>query len=980
MRLPFARAFPDPELEKRYIRTSLLDSHLLPVSSLILTLSWLIALLFKFITRTTEHTSLHFEHANKLTALAPVLASLSCLVVSSVPGLKTRYLVKVYPALLVVMGAGHGLAECLINSLRGRPVAPFWVMTASMLPVLLQARAVQALVYFHMVHGVMAAVLLFGVGSVDEFARSQRHLFLPRIWQLYANAVLSGLLAMTASTVMCDQMDRMHRKLFMERWLAVRGVAELEGARERGKALCRNLLPEIYADKVFAPGGEEVTFAEVSDLVGVLAVRFAPPRLALQAGPAPIDELQETKVVVKKLDTMLMRLCGGAVEKVSVHDGVYVAASNIAITPSGPLSHLDPGQRFLQLLMLSVASVTAVAPTAHAGLHIGRCASGVLGSGRLAFDIFGESVNTALALCESSTEPGMIRCSSAARAMIPRQSAKWGNDTVPVAVPGLAAPLMAFQLIGLYQKRLPDRDAPALPHSVPAETIPLYSPIPGLEPKDGRTSSLATIISSTGSDTSPATTLPPSSLPLFEASYPGKQAFTGELMREELLSPPSPPPPPSAPAKPRYTTAAGSQYLLAEERATTSAWGLSFKDPALERAFHESMAETAFTSRFGPMGLLLMFSVFFKEVTLPDGILPVSVVLPVVSMALFGAHHVLSLRRKLSVRAADWMLAAAEAVGGISTIVSLMAPWRSPWAEIRFVNLTSFMVLMSGSLSHPLFSIMMICSQVLALMAYFSTHKAPQYFLLINRPTFPIIIIAIGIGACMMRILGERGARRSFLLSSSSTLLHDKISSEVSRGLKIVGSFVPTSIAALLNKDIPADMLLTSVPDVHLEDWAVLTCHIHNLSSRFVTSLTPQNLMRLLKHFFLLAERAAAAEDCEVIYTTGGTVMICPRLDKRGVSDPKHRLKSVLRAGETILQGARSLTSTVNRLVQEPDDDQSAWTVQLCAAVAEGPCVGGMVGITKSFFKLMGPAPSLSLHLLDKAEPGQLVTDKPPSP
>lgn len=944
-------------MEKMYKKHFLLSSYLFTISSVIFTTGWAVALIIKIIGKGSSPSSTRrMGWTPELIFLVPILVGLAGIAVSIVPKLRARWFVRSHSALLAACAVSYAVAECTINALIGRPAAPFWVMAATATPVVLQARAVPALVFFHSLHSATAFILFFVVAPMDRDSVSNRGQFLPRTWRLYLNTVFSGALAIALSTLACDQLDRMQRRLFLLRWEAIKGVKDLEASRERGKVLSRNILPEIYADKVFS---SDVVFAEVSDLVGVLAIRFAPSQPTDACDFQSLAaSLEETRAIVSSLDLLLKRLGGGALEKVSVHDGMYIAASNVAVPGTGPLAEMDPGQRFLNLLMLSVASTTTLSCKAVAGVHIGRCASGVLGSGRLSYDIFGEAAHTAQALCESCKIPGMILCSSAARAMIPRHSAKWGDDTVSINVPGIPAPVMALKLIGLHQRRMPEFGEPILPHSVPAETVPLVSPLPiEIEPPGAEGSSpLRTTLDYTAK-TGPI----PAELSLTPLATTTRSLPTG--LTDQGL---------------RLTTQ-DLQEAGRDSAVDAWTWSLTFRDPLVEARYRTWLAENSRHLFLWALGAAFFSSALVKELALPDGVRPASAVMTALPTVIFAASGILAWRRKLSHRQASLMLVAGLVIGAAGLMIALLTPWRSPWVEIRFASHTNFMALAFLSPVPIGLSVALIAAQGAVLMVYFFTHKSSAYFILINRPTFPVIVIFIAFGLVAVRYMHELNTRKAFLLYTRSAQLLANIDREVSRGLRSIGSFVPPSITAqflegmVINKDL--SLGIRGMPDIYLRDWPLLCCHIHNLSPRFIAGLTPQNLMRILREFFLLAETSAAAEDCEVIRTGGGKVMISPRLDMRDTPDTRKRLESIVRVGEAILKNASALNDRVKRLLHEPLDRDTPWAVEICAAVATGPCIGGMVGTSKSIFKLLGPAPFKTLHLLSVAKPGQLLIE-----
>jgi class 3 adenylate cyclase len=973
------REFQDPELERKFRASVLLSSRIFPVSAGASSLAWFVAFLLQVYEKRVVTTSIGFTAA-RLNFFAPLLVTLIAFVVSTVPWLRNRALVQMHSFLLALIAVGMGVGECLINAMRGRPAATLWVLTSAVMPVVLQARAVQGFVFYHSVHCLTAAIIFFIVAAQDEYAQSQRHLYFPANWHLYLNTVLSGLMAIVVSTVMCDLMDRTQRRLFLQRWEAVRSVDDLRKAKERGQALCRNLLPKVYAEKVFSSEDGEVTYAEVSDLVGVLAIRFAAPPPP-EAAPVALQTLKEIRATVSSLDDAFLRYSGGTVEKIGELDGLYIVATNVALTSSARLSGaLDPGQRFVQLLRLSLSLMSVAGPDARAGVHIGRCASGVLGTSRLSFDIFGDAASMAMLLCEVNEEPMSVLCSSAARAMIPRRSARWADGPV---VPGRAGPDETAFLWHMFENGLPGDSAPMLPHAVAAVPIALAlaEPQSQSQSQSPRTEAPA-----------PAQS-PPSLIPIPTRSDSTTAVRTASEPEQKL-------------------SAEARKYLARGEAAQASRWSMLFADRALENTFQESLAKTLYTSSFGSVGAALFLAAAVQEATLPDGVRPASIILPLLAAALFATQAVLARQGRLKARQVVRLLNLAQVIGAVAMVVCLQSPGASVWAELRLSQMVVFMILVASAQTHIPLSFALILSQLASFYAFYFARADELPFQLINRRFVLVPMTAIAIGACALRFLKEVGVRKSFLLYTRSKVIHDEISAEVERGLKALGSCLPPStVAATIAKvrcssnnnnnnnngsssdssdsgaiDAAAATesrvtgldhfakygLLKAVPDILLNQWPVLTCRIHDLPA-LSNRLPLPALMRLLRQFLLVTEVAAAEEGCEVIKSAGGTVMICPRIEGRNSPGrlDKDNAVAIAKVGRRIVASAAYLSTFLSA------NDKGAWEsepdeIAVSAAVAVGSCVGGVIGIVKPQFALIGPCPSQSLHLLSSAQPGQL--------
>ncbi len=977
----FAAPFKDGALEAHYLTTFLLTSRLFTVTTGILTVVWLLALSFSFSEK--ERALLGpLSAANFAFSLAPLIVCLACFIVSVAPMLRKRYLKGAHSAMVGAIAVSMGLGICAPNVWRGRPAAVLLEVTASGVPVMLQARGKVALLCFHLPYLAIEAVFFGVVAPLDGRVRALRRLYVAADWALVLSVTLSTLAVVAVTTTICDQIDRVQRAMFLRNWEALRDAEALHTCKERGRALAMNLLPAVYAEKVFA-GTDNVVQAEVADLVGVLAIRFArpatmPPPSWWPEGPV-VDgtSLESVRAVVVQLDRALQKVCGGAAEKVGVHDGVYLVATNVAVPTAGKFAGMDPGQRFVRLLRLATVAVNRIAPYAVAGLHIGRCASGVLGSGRLSFDIFGAAAVTAIGLCDTEVSPGTVICSGAAQGVIPRRAAEWSE---PAAVPirGQRAATLAVQLRRLHERRMPMREEPTLPHSVAPEPIDLD--IHGDEDL-----AVTPVTADRDTDlTSPSSQL---SVPSVTTSY----------RKQHHLDP---------------EQEATKRVVRDGSAVEAHPYTLRFLDAKLEEMYREVVVGSPHSLRVGIAGVLLLLTAFVNEVTLPDGA-PLSAGLAFAAALMLGAHAFVTWRKTLGIEGGFLLFKAAHLLGGVATIVCLFAPGRTALAELRLPQCFLYLAVMAAATqTHLPFTHVLIAGYGLAMFAFFFT-RPESSFQLLNRSTFPIVTSTAIVFSAVIRYWHEFAIRRAFVMMAFSTQAHDELDAEVAKGIKILCSFLPSSMvrsvtstlrhnsaatspstAALMALDAMSSdgsddddasssladfgpaTLSRAAPDVALEDWPVLTCCLADLPA-YVSELSPPSLMRLLQHFFLLAEEAAAKEQCEVVKTMGGTVMICPRLADRGRVDlsARDRREATIRAGMAISQLSAALGTHLGRIYDEerldfqgPDPE-----VAVKVSVAIGPCVGGVIGFLKRSFDLLGPSPSQSLARLIDATPGQVA-------
>ena len=207
-------------------------------------------------------------------------------------------------------------------------------------------------------------------------------------------AVMSGLLLSVA-------LERQWRTAFQQDRVieAQRAVIELE--RERAEMLLRNILPQDIAEQLKTRPG---TVAQSHDEVTVL--------FADLCGFTPLAADLSATEVVELLNEVFCRfdeLCAEhGVEKIKTIGDAYMAVAGV------PQPRPDHAEACADLALAMRAEVAKLAARLgrpmdfRIGMHLGPVIAGVIGSSKFAYDLWGDTVNTA-ARMETHGVPGQIQ-------------------------------------------------------------------------------------------------------------------------------------------------------------------------------------------------------------------------------------------------------------------------------------------------------------------------------------------------------------------------------------------------------------------------------------------------------------------------------------------------------------------------------------------------------------------------------------------
>jgi adenylate cyclase len=184
-------------------------------------------------------------------------------------------------------------------------------------------------------------------------------------------------------------------------------LSTIESERQRSRDLLCNLLPRPIAERMLAG---ESAIAEVFDEVTVLFADIVDFTAMAEAMP-PAALLTFLNALFTRFDT-LADLFG--IEKIKTIGDAYMAVAGL---PLRRVDHVDAAA-ILALAFRDEAAKFSMPDgrpvRIRIGMHTGAVVAGVVGHGRLAYDLWGDVVNTASRM-ESHGVPGEVQISQAVR-------------------------------------------------------------------------------------------------------------------------------------------------------------------------------------------------------------------------------------------------------------------------------------------------------------------------------------------------------------------------------------------------------------------------------------------------------------------------------------------------------------------------------------------------------------------------------------
>ena len=183
---------------------------------------------------------------------------------------------------------------------------------------------------------------------------------------------------------------------------------DLEDARKKSDDLLLNILPATIAEELKATGSAKaqkfVNFNQISEQLG------------------PEQLVRELDVCFQAFDTILDDYQGD-VEKIKTIGDAYMVASGLDNRKSVPANIIHAAlrmQEFLRERGEQRKSRGLPFFEARIGLHTGPVVAGVVGKKKFAYDVWGDTVNTA-ARVETQSEPGKVNVSETTYRLIKYQ-------------------------------------------------------------------------------------------------------------------------------------------------------------------------------------------------------------------------------------------------------------------------------------------------------------------------------------------------------------------------------------------------------------------------------------------------------------------------------------------------------------------------------------------------------------------------------
>ena len=188
-------------------------------------------------------------------------------------------------------------------------------------------------------------------------------------------------------------------------------LRELEREKRRSEDLLLNILPTAIVPRVHA---NEELIADYYDAVTVLFTDLV--RFTDLAAKTEVNELVERlNRLYSDFDALAQRY---GVEKIKTNGDSYMAAAGL---PEPRPDHAEAAAALALEMLRSVERINEGMKhpfRVRIGLHSGPVMAGVIGSHKFAYDIWGDTVNTASRM-ESYSEPGRIHVSPTTARLLP---------------------------------------------------------------------------------------------------------------------------------------------------------------------------------------------------------------------------------------------------------------------------------------------------------------------------------------------------------------------------------------------------------------------------------------------------------------------------------------------------------------------------------------------------------------------------------
>jgi len=186
-------------------------------------------------------------------------------------------------------------------------------------------------------------------------------------------------------------------------------LRDLEEERAKSQRLLLNVLPQRIIDRLAAG---ETLIADGHDDVSVLFADIV-DFTTISADTPPADLVRALNDLFTGFDAICDR---AGVDKIKTVGDAYLAVGGLAGDgPAGEVAIADTALRMIDFVLARAPNT--VAGAAHRrwririGLHAGPIVAGVVGASKFAYDVWGDTVNTASRL-ETTSMPGRIQVSA----------------------------------------------------------------------------------------------------------------------------------------------------------------------------------------------------------------------------------------------------------------------------------------------------------------------------------------------------------------------------------------------------------------------------------------------------------------------------------------------------------------------------------------------------------------------------------------
>jgi len=295
----------------------------------------------------------------------------------------------IFPFFILVIGCFHFLA---LGILAGGDAGLIWfihvIIWVAIIPPYYGLSSAKTWAY-----GFLVFLIFSAAGVIWNEAFEGNELFL-------SFAFLTFLFAGTYGS---HQYHKTNRIQFWQSKMLEKQNVEIELERAKSDKLLRNVLPDSIANKLKE---DNAVIAERYNSVSVLfadLVGFTP----LCSNLSPEDLVKELNVIFSEFDRLSSKY---GLEKIKTIGDTYMVSGGL---PEISLDHQERIAKFaleMRDFMKSLGPVNGSTLQIRIGVHSGEVVAGVIGIKKFAYDLWGDTVNTASRM-ESHGNPGKVHVS-----------------------------------------------------------------------------------------------------------------------------------------------------------------------------------------------------------------------------------------------------------------------------------------------------------------------------------------------------------------------------------------------------------------------------------------------------------------------------------------------------------------------------------------------------------------------------------------